>query len=84
MAEVGESRAVFFLSSGYVFGIWGLIYTLLIGFVIYQFRPVATINGTLEQIGWWFVVSPAACRLASAKKPKILKFLVILEANIFQ
>jgi hypothetical protein len=57
MAELGEKRAIFFLPSGYVFAIWGVIYILLIGFVIYQFRPIATENGTVERVGWWFVLS---------------------------
>lgn len=57
MAEVGEKRAVFFLPSGYVFAIWGVIYILIIGFTIYQFRPIAKENGTLESVGWWFVIS---------------------------
>lgn len=60
MADVGESRAIFFLPSGYVFAIWGIIYILLIGFIIYQFRPIAKENGTLEAVGWWFVVSSVA------------------------
>ena len=57
VGELGESRAIFFLPAGYVFAIWGVIYILLIGFVIYQFRPVATENGTVERVGWWFVLS---------------------------
>ena len=60
LGELGESRAVFFLPAGYVFAIWGVIYTLLIGFVIYQFRAVAEKNQTVERVGWWFVVSCAA------------------------
>lgn len=57
VGDLGESRAIFFLPDGYVFAIWGVIYTLLIGFVIYQFRPVAAENGTVERVGWWFVIS---------------------------
>ncbi len=35
VGELGESRAIFFLPAGYVFAIWGLIYTGLIAYVIY-------------------------------------------------
>jgi len=57
ITELGNGRPIFFLPEAYVFAIWGVIYTLLIGFSIYQFRPVAIKNGSVAKVGWWFVVS---------------------------
>ncbi|MCA9895594.1 MAG: hypothetical protein KC615_21565, partial [Anaerolineae bacterium] len=36
VAELGESRAIFFLPAGYVFAIWGVIYLGLAAFLVYQ------------------------------------------------
>ncbi|KQR94317.1 hypothetical protein ASG01_00030 [Chryseobacterium sp. Leaf180] len=49
-----------FTPAGYAFSIWGLIYTLLLGFAIY-YGPF-TKNTDLKEktvlnIGWWFIVS---------------------------
>lgn len=60
ITELGNGRPLFFLPEAYVFAIWGVIYTLLIGFVIYQFRPVAVENGSIAKVGWWFVLSSFA------------------------
>lgn len=60
VGQLGESRAIFFLSAGYVFAIWGVIYIGLIGFAIYQFRPVAVENGVVDRVGFWFIVSSIA------------------------
>lgn len=57
VAELGESRAIFFLPAGYVFGIWGIIYLGLVAFVIYQGRAAQRANPIQEQIGPWFIVS---------------------------
>lgn len=57
VGDLGNSRAIFFLPANYVFGIWGIIYTGVIGFSIYQARPVARQNGVVERVGWWFVIS---------------------------
>jgi hypothetical protein len=59
MAELGESRAIFFLPAGYVFGIWGIIYTGLIAYVVYQARPSQRQNPIINQVGLWFIVSCA-------------------------
>ncbi|MEL7833441.1 hypothetical protein [Fodinibius sp. Rm-B-1B1-1] len=52
-----------FTPAGYAFSIWGLIYLMLAGFVIYQvrglFKKVNNDNFIL-QIGWWFVISCVA------------------------
>lgn len=57
IGELGESRAIFFLPAGYVFAIWGVIYTGLIAYVIYQARPSQRDGDVVQSIGWWFVVS---------------------------
>ncbi|MGB1287076.1 MAG: tryptophan-rich sensory protein [Aggregatilineales bacterium] len=57
IGDLGESRAIFFLPAGYVFSIWGIIYTGLIGFAIYQVRNISIEKGIHERIGVWFVLS---------------------------
>lgn len=63
VGDLGESRAVFFLPAGYVFAIWGLIYTGLLAYVTYQalekFRngDVPQSDSVVDRIGWWFIVS---------------------------
>ncbi len=60
MASVSAKYENLFTPAGYAFAIWGLIYLLLLGFVIYQgrslFKPVKD-DKIVEQIGWWFIVS---------------------------
>ncbi len=49
-----------FTPAGYAFSIWGVIYFMLAGFVIYQARSLfKNINNDdfVLQIGWWFVIS---------------------------
>jgi benzodiazapine receptor len=41
----------------YAFSIWGLIYALLIGYVIVQFLPGKRGHEEISQIGPWFIVS---------------------------
>jgi hypothetical protein len=60
VGALGESRAIFFLPAGYVFAIWGVIYIGLIGFAIYQARPVAVEKGIVDRVGIWFIVSNIA------------------------
>lgn len=57
--EVSDSIPSLFTPAGYVFGIWGLIYSLLIVFVIYQALPAQRDNPRLKRLGYWFVVSCA-------------------------
>jgi len=58
--EVSDSFKVFFVPSGYVFAIWGLIYLLLIGYTIFQALPAQREHSVLRKIGWWYVVASAA------------------------
>ena len=57
VGELGESRAIFFLPAGYVFAIWGIIYTGLGAYIIYQGRPSQRNNPIISRIGYWFIVS---------------------------
>jgi hypothetical protein len=59
--EVSGMFPTLFTPAGYTFAIWGLIYLLLLGFVVYQARfwgkePPAF----LQRIGWLFLLSCAA------------------------
>jgi tryptophan-rich sensory protein len=45
---------------GYVFSIWGVIYTGMLGYTIYQALPAQRENPRLRRIGWLFVLSCAA------------------------
>lgn len=55
--EISDSFPVLFTPAGYVFSIWGLIYLLLFGFVIYQALPSQRDNPRLERVGYWFAAS---------------------------
>lgn len=57
VAELGESRAIFFLPAGYVFAIWGVIYLGMIAFIIYQSRPSVRGGEVVRAIGPWFILS---------------------------
>jgi len=58
--EVSDSFDIYFVPAAYVFSIWGLIYLVLIGFVIYQALPGQRDNRRLKRIGYWFIVSCVA------------------------
>ena len=54
--ELSDSYPSLFTPAGYVFGIWGLIYTLLVAFVIYQVLPGRN-DPRLERLGYLFALS---------------------------
>ncbi len=60
IAEISNANHNLFTPAGYAFSIWGLIYLLLLGFIIYQgrslFKPVRDDEFILKT-GWWFVLS---------------------------
>lgn len=60
IGEMSGMTQNLFTPAGYAFAIWGLIYLLLLGFIVYQirslFKPVRD-DSFLERIGWWFVLS---------------------------
>ncbi|MGJ1409204.1 hypothetical protein ACR78Z_05980 [Sphingobacterium thalpophilum] len=60
MGTISAKYENLFTPAGYAFSIWGLIYLLLFGFIIY-FGPITRQTQekecVLKQIGWWFVIS---------------------------
>jgi hypothetical protein len=59
-ATVSRNYENLFTPAGYAFTIWGIIYLLLLGFVIYQGLGLfskAKDNDLAKQVGWWFVIS---------------------------
>lgn len=59
-AEIANRLPILFVPANYVFSIWGVIYTLLIGFGVYQVLPSQKANPLLRHIGYWFAVTCAA------------------------
>lgn len=57
VGDLSDTRALLFLPDGYVFAIWGLIYTGLIGYVIYQLRSVALEKGVVDRVSFWFILN---------------------------
>ena len=58
--ELSDMYPNLFVPSGFTFAIWGLIYTLLLIFTIYQLVQAFSKNGNtdfIEKIGWYFVLS---------------------------
>ena len=63
IGEVSNSMNSLFTPAGYAFAIWGFIYLLLIGFIIYQGRSLfvkVRDDEFVLRIGWWFVISCVA------------------------
>ena len=62
-AEISNRYQNLFTPAGYAFSIWGVIYLLLLGFVIYQSRSLfvkVRDDDFVHRIGWWFVLSCVA------------------------
>lgn len=61
IAKVSSEYQNLFTPAGYAFSIWGLIYSGMLGFVIYYgrslFKPVKNEDQTVLQINWWFTIS---------------------------
>jgi hypothetical protein len=47
----------YFLPANYVFGIWSLIYLMLLVFTVYQALPGGRGSAVLHRVGWWWVLS---------------------------
>ncbi len=63
IGDISNVSKNLFTPAGYAFSIWGLIYLMLLGFVIYQSRSLFTKVRDDEFIlktGWWFVLSCVA------------------------
>jgi hypothetical protein len=58
--QISDAVPSYFTPAGYTFSIWGLIYTALLGYIIYQALPAQRGRPFQSQIGWLFVVSSAA------------------------
>jgi translocator protein len=56
-ADISDRFPTLFTPAGYVFSIWGIIYLLLMGFVVYQVLPAQRSNAILLAIRPWFVAS---------------------------
>jgi len=56
-AEVSDSYPTLVTPAGYVFSIWGVIYTLLLVFAVYQALPLKGEKLFLRQISFLFVLS---------------------------
>ncbi|WP_151735723.1 tryptophan-rich sensory protein ['Paenibacillus yunnanensis' Narsing Rao et al. 2020] len=55
--EISDRYHTYFTPAGYAFSIWSLIYVLLAGFVIYQFRGATGSRDSVRSIGIWFMLS---------------------------
>lgn len=56
-AEIANRLPIFFVPANYVFSIWGVIYTLLIAFIVYQALPSQRENPYVRRIGYWFALT---------------------------
>ncbi|MDT0555377.1 tryptophan-rich sensory protein [Patiriisocius hiemis] len=59
-ADISATYQTLFTPAGYAFAIWGLIYLLLFGFIIYQSRSLfvkVRDDSFILKTGWWFILS---------------------------
>jgi len=56
-AEISDAHPTLVTPAGYVFGIWGLIYLLTAGFVIYQALPAGQRSRLVARTDGWFLLS---------------------------
>jgi hypothetical protein len=59
-AAISDSFANTFAPAGYVFSIWGVIYTALMAFLGYQFTARGRSSVAVGRIGWLFVINAIA------------------------
>lgn len=60
IGEISDSYNSLFTPAGYAFSIWGIIYLLLSGFVVYQGRSLfvnVKNDDFILKTGWWFVLT---------------------------
>lgn len=55
--EISDQYQTYMTPAGYAFSIWSLIYLLLAGFVIYQFRTYTGSRDSVRAISFWFILS---------------------------
>lgn len=58
--EISDALPSYFTPAGYTFAIWGVIYSALIAFTVYQALPAGGKRPFLRQISWLFAASSAA------------------------
>src|SRR5690554_7751220 len=60
IADVSNSNPNLFTPAAYAFSIWGFIYLLLLGFIVYQGRSLfvktSSNHDFILKTGWWFVI----------------------------
>ena len=54
--EVSDAFPNLFTPPGYVFSIWGVIYTTAIVFAIYQVRPIEQGSSYLKEVGFFYLI----------------------------
>lgn len=57
MSEISASYSTLFTPAGFTFGIWGVIYVSLLGFVIFQALPGQATNGRIAKIAPLFILN---------------------------
>ncbi|GAB6992074.1 TspO/MBR family protein [Paenibacillus pini] len=55
--EISDMYPTLLTPAGYAFMIWGLIYLLLLGFIIYQSKRSSETRDSVLSIGPWFIIS---------------------------
>ncbi len=55
--EISDMFEILLTPASYAFSIWSVIYLLLVGFVIYQFRNSSESNEGIEAVGMWLVIN---------------------------
>ncbi|RDK88249.1 tryptophan-rich sensory protein [Marinirhabdus gelatinilytica] len=59
-ADISANYETLFTPAGYAFAIWGVIYFLVFGFIVYQSRSLfvkVRDDAFILKTGWWFVLS---------------------------
>lgn len=60
IGEISDAYENLFTPAGYAFAIWGLIFLMLIGYVLFQIRSAFFSKKEslfIEQTGWWFAIA---------------------------
>ncbi len=57
VGEISDQFQNFFTPAGYVFSIWGLIYSALFAFTVYQALPSQADNPRIQSIEGWYIAS---------------------------
>lgn len=57
VGEISDQFQNYFTPPGYVFSIWGLIYSALLAFTVYQALPSQSDNPRIKSIEGWYIAS---------------------------